>query len=53
MKRICLNNTRVEGYSAPKCRIFSVCVENCIAQNSPGDPGEPGSSDSYKDYEDD
>ena len=53
MKTICQNNTRVEGYSAPKCRVFSVCVENCIAQNSPGKDGEPGSPDEYNDYDDD
>ena len=53
MKTICQNNTRVEGYSAPKCRVFSVCVENCIAQNSPGKEGEPGSPDEYNDYDDD
>ena len=48
MKTICQNNTSVEGYSAPECRIFSVCVENCIAQS----PGRAGEDEDYEDLED-
>ena len=48
MKTICQNNTRVEGYSAPECRVFSVCVENCIAQS----PGRAGEDEDYEDLED-
>ena len=50
MKSNSLENTGREGYTAPKCRMFAVCVEGCIAQPSPGDPSSP---DSYNDYEDD
>ena len=52
MKLYSFESTGREGYTAPKCRMFAVCVEGCIAQGSP-EPGEPSSPDSYNDYEDD
>jgi hypothetical protein len=47
-----LESTGRYSYTAPKCRVFAVCVEGCIAQGSP-EPGEPGGSNDYHDYNDD
>lgn len=52
MKLNSFESTGREGYTAPKCRVFSFCVEGSIALGSP-EPGEPSSPDSYNDYEDD
>lgn len=50
MKLNSFENTGREGYTAPKCMVFTVDMENYIAQGS--SKGKPGEDEDYRDLED-